>query len=199
MKVKSGKITKFPFKEREYHQKPNNANDMNDLKRKNMLGYYLAGLIEGDGSIIVPKTHRNEKGKLLYPFYWFSIIDTITPPTEGIPVRASETIGKKTSNLPLHPDYVTGLIDGEGSFSVSILKRTVYKTGWSISPVFTISLHSRDAILLHRIQSFFGVGKITIRKRDGAVYYSVNSLADLAVIIRHFDKYPLLTKKQADF
>lgn len=79
MKVKSGKITKFPFKEREYHQKPNNANDMNDLKRKNMLGYYLADLIEGDGSIIVPKTHRNEKGKLLYPFYWFSIIDTITP------------------------------------------------------------------------------------------------------------------------
>lgn len=34
---------------------------------KNQLGYYLAGLIEGDGSIIVPKTVRNEKGKLLYP------------------------------------------------------------------------------------------------------------------------------------
>jgi hypothetical protein len=27
----------------------------------------LAGLIEGDGSIIVPKTIRNQKGKLLYP------------------------------------------------------------------------------------------------------------------------------------
>jgi hypothetical protein len=53
---KSGKITKFSFKERGYHQKPNNANDMDDLKRSNMLGYYLAGLIEGDGSIIVPKT-----------------------------------------------------------------------------------------------------------------------------------------------
>jgi len=31
------------------------------------LGHYLAGLIEGDGSIIVPRTSRNEKGKLLYP------------------------------------------------------------------------------------------------------------------------------------
>jgi hypothetical protein len=28
---------------------------------KNLLGGYLAGLIEGDGSIIVPKTIRNQK------------------------------------------------------------------------------------------------------------------------------------------
>jgi len=65
LKGKSGKITKFSSKEREYHQKTNNTNDMNDFK-KNMLGYYLAGLIEGDGSIIVPKTHRNEKGRRRY-------------------------------------------------------------------------------------------------------------------------------------
>ena len=35
----------------------------------NNLGGYLAGplMVEGDGSIIVPKTIRNQKGKLLYP------------------------------------------------------------------------------------------------------------------------------------
>jgi hypothetical protein len=39
----------------------------NSPVNKNLLGGYLAGLIEGDGSIIVPKTIRNQSGKLLYP------------------------------------------------------------------------------------------------------------------------------------
>jgi hypothetical protein len=66
--------------------------------------------------------------------------------------------------------------------------------------VFTISLHSKDTNLLNKINKFFGVGKITIRKRDGAVYYTVNSIKELKdIIIPHFEKYPLLTQKRVDF
>lgn len=39
-----------------------NKNNINDN-----LGYYLAGLIEGDGSIYVPKTEKSVKGKINYP------------------------------------------------------------------------------------------------------------------------------------
>jgi hypothetical protein len=34
---------------------------------------------------------------------------------------------------------------------------------------------------------------------ENAVQYRVESLKDLAIIINHFDKYPLITKKQADY
>ena len=50
------KIAKSSFKPRLYYQLSNNV-------PTNLLGHYLAGLIEGDGSIIVPKTIRNQKGK----------------------------------------------------------------------------------------------------------------------------------------
>jgi hypothetical protein len=47
---------------------------------------------------------------------------------------------------------------------------------------------------------FFGIGKITYRKKNGSVYYTVNSINYFVkVIIPHFDKYPLINKKQADY
>lgn len=39
----------------------------------------MAGLIEGDGSIIVPKTLRNQKGKLLYPVVKITFVKKDAP------------------------------------------------------------------------------------------------------------------------
>lgn len=63
MKGVLSKIVKSSFKPRSYHQLSNNVPN-------NLLGHYLAGLIEGDGSLIVPKTIRNSKGKLLYHYFY---------------------------------------------------------------------------------------------------------------------------------
>jgi hypothetical protein len=53
---------------------------------------------------------------------------------------------------------------------------------------------------LRQIQSFFGVGTIRVNSSNDSVYYSVTRLQDLInVIIPHFDKYPLITQKRADF
>lgn len=49
MKGMLSKMSKSSLKRRLYHSLFNNEPDR-------LLGHYLAGLIEGDGSIIVPKT-----------------------------------------------------------------------------------------------------------------------------------------------
>ena len=98
----------------------------------------------------------------------------------------------------LHPYYITGFIDGEGCFSTSIFKDSRTLTGWQVKPVFKISLHNKDRILLEAIQRTFGVGKI-YKNGQNSLDYRVGSLKDLKVIINHLDKYPLLTKKSADY
>nr|YP_010218638.1 LAGLIDADG endonuclease [Morchella brunnea]UBU98501.1 LAGLIDADG endonuclease [Morchella brunnea] len=89
------------------------------------------------------------------------------------------------------PYFITGLSDGESSFCVSISKYKKLKTGWLVRAVFRIELHSREISLLYGIQSFFGVGNISIGKTRDTVAYSVGSTQDLTnVIIPHFLKYP---------
>jgi hypothetical protein len=96
----------------------------------------------------------------------------------------------------LNPWFVTGFIDGEGSFGINIIKK---KVGYSVKPVFQISLHSKDQVLLESIQSFFGgVGRIYFIGKD-SIKYQVRSVEGLEVIINQLDKYSLITQKQADF
>ena len=47
---------------------------------------------------------------------------------------------------------------------------------------------------------FGGVGKIYTRKDGGTVDYNINSVKDIIkYVIPHFDTYPLVTKKKADY
>jgi len=53
-------------------------------------------------------------------------------------------------------------------------------------------------MLLNSIKNFFNTGNVFLMGKD-ASQYRVESLNGLAIIINHFDKYPLRTKKQADY
>jgi hypothetical protein len=98
----------------------------------------------------------------------------------------------------LNSYYITGFVDGEGSFIVSINPNSRYKTGYRVKATFSIGLHKKDLALLKLIKKFFGVGNITSLTEDG-VQLRVTDLKELEVIISHFYKYPLMTKKSADF
>ena len=98
----------------------------------------------------------------------------------------------------LNPGYITGFVDGEGCFSLSIFKDIRRLTGWQVKPIFSIALHNKDITILEAIQRTFKVGKI-YKHGINSMQYRVSSLKDLQVILEHFDQYPLITKKQEDY
>jgi hypothetical protein len=101
---------------------------------------------------------------------------------------------------PINPWFWTGLIDAEGSFSIIIDRNQIRKLGWRVQSKFQIGLHKRDYNLLILLQEHFkGIGSIHVDSKQNRVNFSVDSVKDLAILINHFDKYPLLTQKRADF
>lgn len=109
----------------------------------------------------------------------------------------------KPDRLPseLNPFYVTGFSDGEACFHLAIGANPRYKIGYYVNPGFVISIHKKDEELLRKIQAFFGgigVIKPSVSTRN-TIEFRVLSINDLKVIIEHFDQYPLITKKWADY
>ena len=104
---------------------------------------------------------------------------------------------KDRQNGLINPGFLTGFTDGDGCFYLAIVKNKKLKTGWDIQLVFQIHLHTKDLFLLNQIKTYLGVGRIDILK--SSVIFRVQAIKDLAKIIEHFDKHPLMTQKLADY
>ena len=74
-----------------------------------------------------------------------------------------------------------------------------YRLGFVVEAIFSITLHKTDLIILQEIQSYFGVGYIRKDVMD-KVKFRVESVKDIVNnVIPHFEKYPLITQKLADY
>lgn len=107
------------------------------------------------------------------------------------------------------PDYIVGLVDGEGSFtayvrssdaSVERVRRV------RIEPRFYIKLIERDKPILDMLKRYFGCGNVYIQKDKRAHHqqcyrYEVANRNDLQkIIIQFFQKHTLrFPSKQKDF
>lgn len=99
----------------------------------------------------------------------------------------------------LHPYFVTGFSDAESYFYIGINRSTKMNTGWSVNLQFGINLHKKDRYLLELIKAILnGVGNIFSQEKEN-IQYIVSSIKDLQVIVDHFNKFPLITKKSSDF
>jgi len=100
----------------------------------------------------------------------------------------------------VNPGVWSGLIDGEGSFTIVIDKNKVRKLGWRVQLKFQIGLHTKDLNLLCLLQQYLGgIGSIHSASNRDIVNYSIDSIKDINKLITHLEKYPLLTQKAADF
>jgi len=117
----------------------------------------------------------------------FSIISTFS------------TFRKAEIRKSVYPNWITGFTDAEGSFIVSVFKRSDSKN-WQICPSFQLGLHSKDISVLHELKDFFGVGLINTRSKKNVTSFTVTKNSDLTdVIIPHFYNFPLQTQKRVDF
>lgn len=97
----------------------------------------------------------------------------------------------------LNPATISGLIQSDGSFSISIVKAKS-ELGFIIRPVFSISLILSSTDLINRLKQYFCVGHVYVQ--DNYVQYTVSNFIELwHVIIPHFINYPLYGDKHKSF
>lgn len=101
--------------------------------------------------------------------------------------------------------WIVGFTDGEGCFSVSMIKNKTTKTGWQIFPEFVVTQGEKSLSSLQAIQNYFGCGRIFINKRydnhnENLYRFCIRSIKDLhEKIVPFFKTHQLLTAKQNDF
>ena len=107
----------------------------------------------------------------------------------------------------LNPDYISGLVDGEGSFTAYIrnpdLKKTAKRRARA-EPKFYLKLTEKDSDILYELKDFFGCGNVYFQKdsrrnHQNCYRYEVANRKDLEdIIIPFFRKHQskLATKKR---
>ncbi len=101
--------------------------------------------------------------------------------------------------------WIVGFTDGEGCFTISIIKNKTTRFGIQIFPEFVITQGAKSILALKKIQKFFKCGSIVLNKRydnhnEHLYRYCVRSVTELStVIIPFFSKNKLQTNKKNDF
>ncbi len=76
--------------------------------------------------------------------------------------------------------YLAGLIDGEASFIVMIVRDNRYRVGYRVKTKFT--LPQKEKQLLDIVREYLGFGKIYWHRRDELWYYEVHSRKELFML-----------------
>lgn len=131
----------------------------------------------------------------------------------GSQLRRSTALFRKNNarrtkpNKLLSADYIVGLTDGEGSFTVYLLppKKEHGSVNWRVQCRYYIKMRDDDLPLLQKVQDFWGCGKIYFQKE-----YRINQKNNYrfeifdynllkTVVVPFFKRHSLESKRIKDF
>lgn len=101
--------------------------------------------------------------------------------------------------------WLTGFTDGEGAFTVSILKNSTSRLGWQVFPEFIVTQGAKSKNVLILFKNTLGCGRIYVNRRfdnhnEDIYRFCVRSIVDIREkVIPFFRQYPLRTHKLEDF
>jgi hypothetical protein len=101
-----------------------------------------------------------------------------------------------------NPWYVTGLIDAEGSFQITIQdKKGKGLTGFKPFLEFKVTQKKESQGILYELQKFFKSGRINIDNRNTeTMKFTITNINDLLFkVLPHLDNYPLKTSKNLNY
>jgi hypothetical protein len=91
--------------------------------------------------------------------------------------------------------YLAGFVDGEGSFNVSLRKKSDYKLKWQVVLSFNVS--QKDISILEILKDTLKCGIVKKRRCDGLYSYDATKPQDIIQkVIPFFDRFGFLSKNK---
>ena len=113
--------------------------------------------------------------------------------------------GDNQQERPGFEQWIVGFVDGEGCFSISVVRHGGCALGWQVQHEFSVTQAAPSRTALEDLGRFFECGRIIENSRhdnhrEPLMRFSVKRRVDLVErIIPFFEDNPLITAKRRDF
>jgi hypothetical protein len=140
-----------------------------------------------------------------------SLVNTLNKPISDLTLNKLSNLGilpkvefkppVLNKSISLNPQWISGFIAGEGSFTY--FTRTRKNSKGDIVKDYTLAMEvsqdSKDLFILNLIKDFFQTGKVYSEKRGITKYRLTQKNEILSIIIPYFENNPLLGRKALQF
>ena len=101
--------------------------------------------------------------------------------------------------------WIVGFVDGEGCFSISVVRNPGCRLGWQVQHEFSVTQAASSSTALELLLEEFGCGYVIEstrhdNHREPLLRFSVKRRRDLVgIVVPFFEEHPLRTAKRLDF